>query len=131
MAIAALVLLAQAALSEPPAVRTIDPYAGCVCAEDAKESDASFVGLVQDARVSLAPGGRSVLSRQQTIFQVISSDDDAIDAAANGGALRVWHETEPEACGVTFDYGRRYRISVRSADDGFETDYCLQPTLVD
>lgn len=113
-----------AAPSPPPLLPEKDPYAECRCPASAEEAATSFVGVAKDARLRLGPDGRSVLPRQATVFSVISADDSSIRVGAD---VSVWHVTAPADCGVTFDYGRRYEIRARKADDGLETDWCLDP----
>ncbi|MEM6413763.1 MAG: hypothetical protein AAF720_03810 [Pseudomonadota bacterium] len=120
-----LIALAQSTAPEPPATKVADPYEECTCTADHKIVETEFVGLVQDARLSLAPGGLSVLPRQRTVFKVISSKDRSIK-----DTVEIWHETKPQDCGITFNYGKRYRVPLRRVKGGLETDYCLTPEKI-
>jgi len=95
-----------------------DPYSKCKCI-DAKPSVKSFDGVVIDAALFLGTDGRFVADRQATIFRVV----DGLD----GETVKVFHSTKPEQCGLSFDYGKEYRIAVRSEKGIYETDYCIDP----
>lgn len=114
-------LLAQASpaeLTEPPKLRKA---AQCACGDDAPTDYITLRGLVVDAEVTLAPSGRAVNDRQATIFDIVEASGG--DAA---GRTRVWHLTDPDRCGVAFDYGLSYTLAARRTDEGdLETDACL------
>lgn len=116
----AALMLVQSALTEAP--RAPDPYLYCGCSAEKLTWDGEFSGIVTDAELRLAPDGRSPLPRQATIFNVLRSD-----LAAIGDTVKVWHVTDPQSCGVTFSYGRRARVRVRAVEDGWETDWCIDP----
>ena len=118
----ALFLLPMALQASADAPRRPDPYLYCGCSEERKKWEFEFTGIVTDADLRLAPGGRSTLPRQGTIFDIVRSDKSDL-----GETIKVWHLTDPKSCGVSFAYGRRARVRVRSAEDGWETDYCIDP----
>lgn len=106
--------------SELPIAEVEDPYADCRCdADGAEKVDAEFTGLVKDAQTFLAEDGRSIAERQATIFSVI----DGLDAKM----VKVFHSTKPSKCGITFNYGKQYEVSVRSLDGDYTTSYCIDP----
>ena len=115
--------LAQASdLAAPPQLYA-EPRlrASCVCRdEDAADDVVRLEGLVVDAEVTLGAGGRAANDRQATVFDVSGG------AAEISGRTRIWHSTRAENCGVTFDYGRKYRLAARRTEEGLlETDECL------
>lgn len=118
----AAVALAQSSLSEPPLVRAVDPYARCTCSAEAQSDVIEIDGIVRDAELRVGPDGRSVLPEQTTVFSVIAASDADV-----GEMVRVRHDTRPSKCGLSFDYGKRYRIRVVGTDGGFRSDYCLDP----
>lgn len=106
-----------------------DPYAppeikqlpSCVCPSTLERPDVLFSGYVIDAEVVLGSDRRSVEDRMATIFDVKWSNDGEVE-----GRTRLWHTTSAEACGVSFDYGKKYSVAARWAEDGgLETDRCL------
>lgn len=105
------------ALTQAPQVMQYRP--GCSC--PVEDEAVNFLrGLIVDAEVTLAPNRLSINERQATIVNVESADNGV------SGRTRVWHSNNTDACGVAFDYGKRYEIAVRELDDGsFETDACL------
>lgn len=92
----------------------------CKCSETT--GAISFSGIAVDAEFSASPDGRSVVGRQKTIFEVTRSPSHP-----RGARLKVSHPTPPAPCGVSFNYGARYDLTVRQAGDELETDYCLVP----
>ena len=97
-----------------------DLYAKCRCeAEGAEKADAEFTGLVTDAQTFLAEDGKSIADRQATVLRVLDGLDEK--------TVKVFHSTMPDNCGLTFDYGKRYEVSVRSVDGNYETNYCIDP----
>lgn len=95
----------------------------CGCAA-ATPAETLLEGVVVDAELTLSPDGRTANQRQATIFTILN----ALDVAA-GARVKIFHDAQAQ-CGVTFDYGKRYRIRARPIEDGaFETDYCLMNDL--
>lgn len=129
MLIAALsaALFAQASpadLAEPPRLRT-PPAPLCACADEPQTGFITLEGLVVDAEVTLAPGGRAVNARQATIFDVARASEQGVR-----GRTRLWHTTIIDQCGVNFEYGRRYTVAARKTETGdLETDECLMRAL--
>jgi hypothetical protein len=122
---ASLFLAQQSAPDGPPEVRELpkaDPYLRCRCSEDAEDDLISVTGVVKDARFTLAPGGKRVIDRQETIFEVIRASEAGID-----GEVAIAHPIKPESCGVSFDYGRQYTVMVRKVEGELETDWCIDP----
>ncbi len=110
-------------LGDAPTIRKL-PKKECSCPPEPEKDVFTLYGLVVDAEVTLAPDGRSANERQATIINLVEPDDDANVSA--GERARVWHKTKSEQCGVTFDYGRKYKIPARKTEQGqFETDLCL------
>ncbi len=107
------------ALTAPPVLRNI-PANTCTCADAREPGIIILEGLIVDAEVTLAPDRISINDRQATIMDVVKSTEDI------KGRTHIWHTTSEKSCGVTFDYGRTYKVAVRRAEDGeFETDQCL------
>ncbi len=107
------------ALSAPPVLRKV-PANTCTCADVREPGIIILQGLIVDAEVTLAPDRLSINDRQATIMEVAKSTGGV------KGRTRIWHTTSEKTCGVTFDYGRTYKVAVRRAEDGkFETDQCL------
>jgi|GEM_PF-6326712 len=107
------------ALGAAPVIRN-PPGKTCECPDAREPGIIILEGLIVDAEVTLGPDRRSINDRQATIIDVAKSGDGV------KGRTRVWHTTSEETCGVTFDYGRTYKIPVRETEDGdFETDQCL------
>ncbi|WP_411818944.1 hypothetical protein ABFZ85_07735 [Hyphococcus formosus] len=111
------------------AVQALDPYAPpeirkiptCTCPSTPEAGVIRLDGYVIDAEMTLAPDGLNTNDRMATIFDVKSSNDPSYS-----GRTRVWHETTEDKCGITFDYGRKYSVTVRVIDgDQLETDRCL------
>ena len=110
-------------LSSPPKLNRARAIL-CSCAS-AKAPDYLFTGLVVDAELVLGPDKRSAAERQATVFRILS-------AAKNGEPInvsertKIFHETNVNKCGVTFDYGKQYMVYAHKIDDdAYETDYCL------
>jgi len=120
-------LAAQASapsLSEPPPIRRLQAPQ-CVCAGAPPSDYVVLEGLVVDAEVTLAASGRAANARQATIFDVAQAVEDVA-----AGRTRVFHTTNAEDCGISFDYGRRYSVAVRRTEaDELETDACLMRAL--
>lgn len=103
--------------------RRIDPYALCSCANADKSNLVSFTGIASDAQLTLGPDGRSADARQATIFRVVKGKSADVKDPA-----KVWHVTDPAKCGVKFDYGKRYMVTVVKKENGeLETSYCVMP----
>ena len=103
---------------EPPELREAPQ---CVCPATREYPDVTFTGYVVDAEVRLGSDRRSIEDRMATIFDVKFSNDDGVE-----GRTRLWHTTSEAACGVNFDYGKKYSIAARWSEDGdLETDRCL------
>ena len=93
----------------------------CECPPELDPNPIILQGLVIDAMVTLAPGGLSVNERQATVFDVSSSTDKKFK-----GRTPVWHSNIPDNCGLTFNYGSKYKIAARKNEEGkLETDQCL------
>ena len=126
LTLAASLFLAQQVGSDgPPEVREApkaDPHLRCRCSDEPEEGLISVTGVVKDARLTLAPGGKSVIDRQETIFQLIRASEDGLDAE-----VAIAHPIKPENCGVMFDYGRQYTVMARTVDGELETDWCIDP----
>ncbi len=87
----------------------------CSCAS-APAPETVLEGLVVDAELTLRPDGLRANDRQATVFETANAKD----------RFKVFHSTSQSACGVAFDYGKKYAIPVRTSDDGaYETDFCL------
>ncbi|WP_428410217.1 hypothetical protein [Hyphococcus sp.] len=114
-------LLAIAAQSaDPYAPPEIRKYSECTCPADASH-EVTLSGYVVDAKIILGADRRSVEDRMATIFDVKSSSDASVS-----GRTAVWHNIDEDACGVSFDYGKKYTVYARRDDDGeLETDSCL------
>jgi hypothetical protein len=114
-------------LSKPPI--QIRKAPSCQCPETPEDGVLIIEGLVVDAEVTLAPGGLSVNDRQATIFNILTASEDGLK-----GRTKIWHSSNLAQCGVTFNYGAKYKLIVRrlkdddedSAKQGvLETDACL------
>lgn len=93
----------------------------CQCPAEPEEGVFIVEGLVVDAEVTLGADGLSVNDRQTTVFDVSKAPEADLK-----GRTRIWHTTKLPKCGVTFDYGLKYRVAVRKLEDGsLETDECL------
>lgn len=123
--ITATAMMAQeSAANTVPEIEDKTNFILCGCAK-AAAPDMILEGLVVDAEVTLAPGGRSPNERQATIFNVLKATGEDLTKAIDG-RTRIFHNTTPGACGVTFDYGKRYSVAVRKTETGaLETDLCL------
>jgi hypothetical protein len=110
---------ADSALTAPPVVRKV-PANTCTCTGAREPGIIILEGLIVDAEVTLAPDRISINDRQATIMEVVKSTEDI------KGRTRIWHTTSEKSCGVRFDYGRTYKVAVRTTEDGeYETDQCL------
>ena len=99
----------------------------CTCTDEQSRSDLILEGLVVDAELTLAPGGRSVNERRATIINVSKKND--INAK---GRTKIWHLNSPKLCGVSFTYGKTYKLALRKTEDGqLETDACLMKGLME
>ncbi len=113
---------ADGALTAPPVLRKA-PVKTCTCTVAREPGLIILEGLIVDAEVTLAPDRISINDRQATIMDVAKSSDGDNDIQ---GRTRIWHTTSEKSCGVRFDYGRTYKVAVRTTEDGeFETDQCL------
>jgi hypothetical protein len=93
----------------------------CVCPAATDKGVVSLSGYVVDAKIIPGSDLRSYEDRMATIFDVDSSSDSSIT-----GRTAVWHNISENACGVSFDYGKKYRVAARWNGDGeLETDQCL------
>ncbi|MEM8771823.1 MAG: hypothetical protein AAGD92_09275 [Pseudomonadota bacterium] len=111
------VAAAQSPVPLPPQIRK-PPEKTCTCSGEAEPGLRQIEGFVVDAEVTLASDGRSANDRQATIF--------APGSVGNAERIRVFHFTSAKNCGVTFDYGKKYTLTVRTLEDGaLETDRCL------
>ena len=115
----ALFSIAQAHAADlDPAPRQRAPK--CRCDMSAGQDVFTFTGVVTGAELVLDDKGASVDPRQATIFSV--------NGAAGLGLknpVQIWHVTDPDNCGVSFDYGKEYTVIVRKAGKEFETNLCL------
>jgi hypothetical protein len=105
-----------------PSARHKEPtirYSGCRCADQTEAALIILEGITVDAEVTLSADGLSPADRQATIFNITSS------SAGIKGRTKIRHATSEKNCGVTFDYGRKYKIAARETEDGLETDQCL------
>ncbi|NWG72462.1 MAG: hypothetical protein HXY23_12780 [Parvularculaceae bacterium] len=96
----------------------------CVCSANAKPVDIEFEGVAVDAALVALKDGVGVEPRQATIFRVTR--------AFKGEAktpMKVWHLTNPQRCGVKFNYAASYRVKARVKNGAVETDACLMPEL--
>ena len=91
----------------------------CRCPDEPTHGIILLHGIAVDAEVTLNADGLSPADRQATIINVNSSNTDI------KGRTKIWHSTNRNQCGVTFDYGKKYSIAVRKTEQGFETDECL------
>lgn len=115
-------LNAYAAATSPDsyAPPELKPAPSCVCPASGERPDVTFSGYVVDAEVTLGADRRSVEDRMATIFDVEWSSDGEVE-----GRTRVFHNSDPATCGVSFDYGKKYSIAARWSDGELETDKCL------
>ncbi|MEM1397512.1 MAG: hypothetical protein AAGH38_08710 [Pseudomonadota bacterium] len=118
----AILLALQSPLTEAPELLEPEGYDLCECPATEPEGVLEFQGIVQDAELRLGPDGRSVLPEQATVFSVIRSSAPSI-----ADRVKVFHSTKPEDCGLSFDYGKRYRVRVLPDADRFVSNYCLDP----
>jgi len=103
----------------PPELRKKEET--CVCPATAQRADVTVSGYVVDAQMVLAADGYSMEDRMATIFDVAKSSNGEYS-----GRTKIWHNISNKACGVTFDYGKKYSVPARVNDDGdLETDQCL------
>jgi len=96
----------------------------CACAPGAPPVDIEFEGVATDALLTATPDGLRVAPRQATIFRVTR----VIKGEAKT-PMKVWHLTNPQHCGVSFDYASSYRVKARFRNKEAETDACLMPEL--
>jgi hypothetical protein len=115
----AAVMMQGAAEADTPAPRRFDPYLLCVCRDESGEEQVRFTGYATDAQMILGEDGRSALPRQATIFRIEKGPKDL------ASPVKVWHVTQPEKCGVTFAYGKRYDIVAVKKSGEIETNWCL------
>lgn len=113
--------VAQAETAAPPATKPLPSK--CVCAQKIMENAGEILvvveGVVVDAQMTLSQDGRLANDRMATIFNL--QQDSAIR-----GRTPIWHNVDPDNCGVRFDYGRSYKLIVRKLENGvLETDFCL------
>lgn len=106
------------AMAQPPEIRTPPP--ACRCEAAAPENAVVFEGIAIDAEITVDETGAAPAARQATVFRVTRRVDGAVENPA-----RVFHVTDPDDCGVAFDYGKRYRVAARETEDALETDRCL------
>jgi len=99
--------------------------AKCLCPAPVEGAIVRLEGLVVDAELTLGPDGRTANDRQATIFEIWRSD-----GAEVSGRTKVWHSADTEACGVIFDYGRKYQLAARKNEAGeLETDACVMRAI--
>ena len=99
--------------------KDVSVRAPCTCT--AETPYAVLEGYVVDAEVTLGADRLSINERQATIIDIPPGA-----SSVASGRTRIWHSNDLKACGVEFDYGKKYSIPVRQSDDGeFETDKCL------
>lgn len=115
----ALVAAALAA-SSPPA----DAPFLCACAKPARPADIEFRGVAIDATMVAGQGGANVESRQATVFRVTR-----VIKGEAATPMKVWHLSDPNRCGVTFNYAASYVVKARLKNGKAETDLCLMPEL--
>ena len=111
---------AASAGQDPYAAPEIRSAPSCVCPASTEYPDVTFSGYVVDAEVTLGADRLSVEDRMATIFDVDWSSDGEIE-----GRTRLYHNSSPAACGVSFDYGKKYSVAARWSDGELETDKCL------
>lgn len=111
---------AQGSAYAPPEIAR-PPAATCRCESAADEADlVVFIGVAADAEIRADETGRNPARRQATIFRAVR-----VRAGEAENPAYVWHATDREACGLSFDYGRQYTVRARRSEDGLETDACL------
>jgi len=111
---------ASAQIYNPPGIRNRAPLT-CECSAEREPGLIVIEGLVIDAEVRLSEDGLSAHERQATIFNIAKSNNHKLS-----GRTHIWHQTNENKCGVTFDYGKKYQISVRTTEEGqLETSSCL------
>ena len=113
-------------VGEAPILQT-PPAPKCVCSAP-HPSDAFIEGYVIDAELTLAPSGLDVNSRQATVFDVHSSRVNQKLLGKIVGKTHVWHSSDLGACGLRFDYAKKYKVFVTKGDNGdWEANRCMQP----
>ena len=117
-----LAALQASSLAEPPRVRAAPLK--CVCEEQAEGEAISVRGSATDAIVLYDEKNREALPRQATLFRVFRAS--GVEAKT---PFKVWHVTDPDECGVAFDYGKVYDVVLRKVGEEYETDLCLMPSL--
>jgi len=105
-------------LSAPPAQSV--HRSKCSCPAERVKGVIILEGVVVDAEMTLAADGLSPADRQATIFNIKRSSDHGMK-----GRTKIRHSTIRDQCGVSFDYGRKYKIAVQVIEDTIETDECL------
>ena len=95
------------------------PPPKCICGTTPKDVIV-FKGIVEDAQVFLNADGTDVLRRQATIFRVTDPGKDKVPSPA-----KVWHVTNPDDCGLTFNYAKEYTVVARRVNGELETNSCL------
>ena len=112
------------ALRDAPTVIKTEAKRECTCTQPAADNTDEIIvhGLVTGARLFLAPDGLKPADRQATIFSVSKSLPRKV---VNTSEQPIYHNTNTTKCGITFDYGRTYKIAVRKNEKGeLETDFC-------
>jgi len=93
----------------------------CQCPDEVEDGVLILIGLVVDAEITLAADGISVNDRQASIFNINPSSTNDYK-----GRTKIWHSSNKAQCGMTFNYGAKYTLTVRKTEDGaLETDACL------
>lgn len=115
----AAMMLQGAAEAEAPSPRRFDPYLLCVCQDQADADKVRITGYAIDAQLILGEDGRSALPRQATIFRIEKGPKDL------ASPVKIWHVTQPEKCGLSFAYGRRYDVVAVKKGEELETNWCL------
>ncbi len=125
--LAGIALLAAAAaqsterdLTAVPTIRKPPEPPKCTCPDEYETGAILLKGLVVDAEMTASPDGSYANDWMATIFDISYASDGAAS-----GRTRIWHSNAPGKCGLSFDYGRIYKLAVREGEDGYETDKCL------
>ncbi len=106
-------------LAKPPV--SIRKGPSCQCTDEIEDGVLTLIGIVVDAEITLAADGISANDRQATIFSINPST-----ANDYKGRTKIWHSSSKAQCGMTFNYGAKYKLTVRKTEDGaLETDACL------
>ncbi|MBI1365825.1 MAG: hypothetical protein GC153_07675 [Alphaproteobacteria bacterium] len=110
---------ATLAAAQAPARDYSAPPPKCICGTTPKDV-VVFKGVVEDAELRLNAAGTNVQPRQATIFRVTDPGTAHVT-----GRAKVWHVTDPDDCGVTFNYAKEYTVTARRVKGELETNRCL------